>query len=102
MLADIKLLLGITDDGQDGVLQIMIDDARSAVRDYCNRKDFPEQAGYVVRELVINAFLQNNEGNVTSVKRGDTQISYGQVITKGSLTELHRMALNRYKKVRME
>ncbi len=70
ILETVKTLLGIETDEQDAVLQIMIEDAKAAVRDYCCRKDYPEQLDHVVRELVVNAFNSNNEGNVTSVKRG--------------------------------
>lgn len=102
MLAEVKALLGIGSDAEDAVLQIMIEDARSAVRDYCNRKDCPEQLDYVVRELVITSFLSNNEGNVASVKRGDTQISYANPITAAAFSEKQRAVLARYKKIRLE
>lgn len=102
MLAAVKTLLGITTQEQDAVLQIMIDDARSAVRDYCNRKDFPEQLDYVVRELVMDAFVVNAGENISSVKRGDTQISYHNAITKDAFTDRQRSVMNRYKKIRMD
>lgn len=102
MLPAIKTLLGLETSEQDAVLQIMIEDARSAVRDYCNRKECPEALDYVVRQLVINSFTENNEGQIASVRRGDTQISYAQPITKGSFTELQRNAMNRYKMIRMD
>lgn len=102
MLTAVKTLLGLTSDAEDTVLQIMIDDARSAVRDYCNRNECPEQLDYVVRELVITSFLSNNEGNVASVKRGDTQISYVNPITTAAFSEKQRSVLARYKKIRME
>ena len=102
MLKAVKMLLGIDTEDQDSVLQIMIEDARSAVRNYCNRNDCPGQLDHVVRELVVNAFRASTEGNVTSVKRGDTQISYQNTITTDSFTDLQRSVMNRYKKIRME
>lgn len=102
MLASVKTLLGIETDKQDAILQVMIDDAKAAVRDYCNRKAYPEQLDYVVREMVINAFNSNNEGNVTSIKRGDTQISYAEPITGAVFTDRQRSAMNRYKVIRMD
>lgn len=102
MLNTVKLLLGITTSEQDDVLQIMIADAQSAVRDYCNRKDYPNELDYIVREAVIDAFKVNNEGDVTSIKRGDTQINYGSAITKDCFTEKQYMAMNKYKKVRID
>ena len=102
MLASVKTLLGIETDKQDAILQVMIDDAKAAVRDYCNRKVYPEQLDYVAREMVVNAFNSNNEGNVTSIKRGDTQISYAEPITGAVFTDRQRSAMNRYKVIRMD
>ena len=102
MLENVKLMLGIEMDTQDAVLQLMIEDAKSAVRDYCCRKDFPKQLEYVVRELVIDAFITNNEGSVSSIKRGDTQINYSSVITKAAFTDRQISAMNRYKKIRID
>ena len=102
MLAAVKALLGLDTDEQDAVLQIMIEDARSAVRDYCNRKECPEQLDYIVRELVVQAFHLNNEGNVSSIKRGDTQINYNVTITGDSFTDRQRSAMNRYKMIRLD
>lgn len=56
----------------------------------------------MVRELVVNAFNSSNEGNVTSVKRGDTQISYAEPITGAVFTDRQRSAMNRYKVIRMD
>lgn len=102
ILETVKTLLGIETDEQDAVLQIMIEDAKAAVRDYCCRKDYPEQLEHVIRELVVNAFNSNNEGNVTSVKRGDTQISYAEPITGAVFTDRQRSVMNRYKVIRMD
>ena len=102
MLAAVKTLLGIETDDQDAVQQNMIDEEKAAVRDYCCRKDYPEHLDHVVRELVVNAFNSNNEGNVTSVKRGDTQISYAEPITGEVFTDRQRSVMNRYKVIRMD
>lgn len=101
MLDTVKTLLGITTAESDPVLQIMIDDAQSAVRDACNRKDCPEQLDYLVRELVIQSFMLNNEGNVSSVKRGDTQINYNSTITTEAFTDRQRAAMYPYRKIKM-
>ena len=52
MLEQIKTLLGITDTESDALLGIMIDDARSAIISYLNRKDFPEGLNFAIREMV--------------------------------------------------
>lgn len=102
MLAAVKTLLGITTEDQDAVLQLMIDDAKAAVRDYCHRKDCPEQLDHVVRELVIDAYTESTEGRIESVRSGDTQISYCSTITGNSFTERQRSVMNRYRKIRFD
>lgn len=51
-------------------------DASKAVCLYCHRKTLPEDLEFVVRELVINKVKADNDGNIQSIKRGDTQINY--------------------------
>lgn len=101
LLDDIKLLLQITTGEQDGILNLMISDAKAQVRDYCNRKDFPNECEYVVRELVVNAVHAQNNENVSSVRIGDTQVSYNESITKESFTEKQKSYLNKYKMVKL-
>lgn len=76
MLKDIKTMLEIKNDESDPVLSIMIKDASKAVCLYCHRKTLPEDLEFVVRELVINKVKADNDGNIQSIKRGDTQINY--------------------------
>ena len=76
MLEQIKILLGITDTESDALLGIMIDDARSAIISYLNRKDFPEGLNFAIREMVVKAYKESIAGGVSSINRGDTSISY--------------------------
>lgn len=99
MLNSIKILIGIENDVSDVILTIMIKDAEAAVIQYCNRKNFPIQLSYIVRECVIAAFKKDNEGDVSSIKRGDTQINYFSSITTDSFTPKQLIALNRYRKI---
>lgn len=103
MLQKIKKLLSIPmeETGQDEILNIMIGDAADAIKGYCHIGRVPEQLDFVVRELVMNGFRNDNGGNVASIKRGDTQINYTTAITAESFTDRHLKALNGYRKLRV-
>lgn len=101
ILKAVKQLAGIEADGQDGVLQLMIEDASAAVRDYCNRKVCPPELSYVVREIVLDHYRMENGDDVASIKRGDTQINYQNTITKDNFTARQRDAMYRYRLVRV-
>ena len=76
MLEQIKILLGITDTESDALLGIMIDDARSAIK-----------------ESVLDG--------VASIERGDTSISY-TAIDSSYFDEKLLRAFSKYKKIRMD
>ena len=102
MLEKIKKLLSIPleETGKDDVLNIMIADAEDAIKGYCHIRQVPGQLDFVVRELVMNGFRNDNGGNVASIKRGDTQINYSTAITAESFTDRHLKVLNGYRKLR--
>lgn len=102
MLEKIKLMLGLKGTTEsDDILNLMIEDAKTVITIYCNRKTLPEALEYMVREIVINAFKIENDGNVSSIKRGDMQISYTTAITAGSFTDKQMKILKRFKKMRI-
>lgn len=101
MLEQIKILLGITDNESDALLGIMIDDARSAIISYLNRKDFPEGLNFAIREMVVKAYKESTSGGVTSISRGDTSINYSTIDSSYFDEKLLR-AFSKYKKIRMD
>lgn len=102
MLEKIKKLLSIPleETGKDDVLNIMISDAEDAIKGYCHIRQVPGQLDFIVRELVMNSFRNDNGGNVASIKRGDTQINYSTAITAESFMDRHLKVLNGYRKLR--
>lgn len=101
MLEQIKILLGITDTESDALLGIMIDDARSAIISYLNRKDFPDGLNFAIRDMVVKAYKESVLGGVASVSRGDTSISY-TTIDRSCFDEKLLRAFSKYKKIRMD
>lgn len=102
-LEKIKKLLSLPpEDGKhDDVLNIMIGDAGDAIKSYCHIKKIPAQLDFVVRELVLASYKNDNGGNVASIKRGDTQINYNTTITSESFSARHLNVLNGYRKLRI-
>ena len=101
MLEQIKILLGITDTESDALLGIMIDDAKSAIISYLNRKDFPQELNFAIREMVVKAYKESTLDGVASIERGDTSISY-TAIDSSYFDEKLLRAFSKYKKIRMD
>lgn len=102
MLAKIKLRLGIDPEEteHDAVLRLMLEDAVMAIQIFCNRDAFPFQLEHVARQMVVNAFYKENGENVASIKRGDTQITYMETISREDMTQEHRDLCCRYRVLR--
>lgn len=101
MLEKIKIMTGLKEiETNDETLQLMIDDATDAVLNYCHRKELPKKLEWVVRELVINKVIDDNSENISSIKRGDMQITYAP-ITADSFTQKQIASLNEFRKLRI-
>ncbi len=87
MLSKVKSRIEVGSDENDTILRQMIEDAVMAITLFCNRKVFPWQLEYIARQMVVNAFRRENGENVASIKRGDTQITYSNMITQDSMTQ---------------
>ncbi|MFG6336321.1 MAG: phage head-tail connector protein [Lachnospiraceae bacterium] len=102
ILGKIKLRLGIAEEEteHDAVLRLMLDDAIMVISIFCNRDVFPIQLEYIARQMVVNAFYKENKDNVSSIKRGDTQITYTETISREDLTQEHRDLCCKYRVMR--
>lgn len=103
MLRKIKLRIWNTEEEteHDAVLRLMLEDAIRVILTYCNRTVFPVQLEYVARQMVVSAFRRDNGDNVSSIKRGDTQITYTDTISRDDMTQEQRELCNRYRRLRM-
>ena len=103
MLKKVKLRLGLgEEEGEcDDVLRLMLEDAVMEIKIFCNRDVFPVQLEYVARQMVVNAFYKENGENVASIKRGDTQITYSETISRDDLSQEHRDICAKYRRLRM-
>lgn len=108
-LGKLKLLLGISGEQQDPLLQFTLDDAKDMILAYCNIKELPEElentAYRMAMELYRNENLGHEEtapGSVSSISEGDTSTSFNTSVSEGykdSLLKDYKAALNRYRRV---
>lgn len=94
-LEKLKLRLGISDDKQDKLLELLLEDAKSEIVDHC-KVDFIESMEPVQRELAVIYFnKQGTEGEI-SRSEGGISISYGT-----DIPENLQRRLNKFKKVKV-
>lgn len=109
-LATIKVLLGITDDSQNEILQIYIAQAEQGVLNYCNIKELPSALHYTLCQIVVDLYRENTAlnkngavvGNVSSISEDGRTVSFSgveslKVQINDKITRLTE--LNRYRKV---
>lgn len=102
-LKKIKVKQGIPEDNMenDEIIILMIQDTVQAICDYCHREPCPDKLEYLVREIVNKTIELDNDGNIASIKRGDTQINYNTTITTDSFTDKQIKSMNNYRKLRI-
>lgn len=107
-LEKLKLLLGITDDSKDVILQFTIANVEEIITNHCHLDEVPEglyMTGYrMCMDLYRNENLGSEEsalGSISSISEGDTSTSFRSNITefKDSLLKDYKKQLNKYRKV---
>ena len=107
-LEKLKLLLGITDDSKDVVLQFVIADVEESIINFCNIDEVPEglvNTGYrMCIDLYRNENLgdeSNPLGSISSISEGDTSTSFRSNATefKDSLLKNYQAQLIKYRKL---
>ncbi|UZQ49855.1 phage head-tail connector protein [Clostridium kluyveri] len=110
MLENIKMLLGISDDdtSKDKLINYYINIITTKVLKYCKLDELVSGLNQFIENKVFSIIksMDNTAGDVKSVQRGDTTISYNQQKTPFETVELtasEKEELDEYKvrKVRM-
>lgn len=112
ILEKVKLLLNAKGSSLDELLSFQIEIVSDKVKNYCNREDIPTGLENIIAEMVVDNYKSSGSGdggsggNVTSIKRGDTQITYGansfNMMTGAGGADFiknYKPQLNRYRKV---
>lgn len=107
-LEKLKLLLGITDDSKDVILQFTIANVEEIITNHCHLDEVPEglyMTGYrMCMDLYRNENLGSEEsalGSISSISEGDTSTSFRSNIAefKDSLLKDYKKQLNKYRKL---
>jgi hypothetical protein len=95
----LKLLGYDIPDGESEILEILIDEVRDYILNYCNIKEVPTELNSCWATLVCQKYLQNKlalgdmevveNGNISSVSEGETSISYDN--SNSSVARMQRL-----------
>lgn len=77
-MALIKMRLGTSagDVSKDELILFYIEAAKQRIMNDCWREDFPYQLEHVVVEMIHGKMSDGAVSGITSIKRGDTSMSY--------------------------
>lgn len=76
MLALLKLLLGISDDSKDTILNHYLEQAANTACIYCNVSTLPEQFDGAVVDLAAFLYSNRDYGNIKTKTQGERTVSY--------------------------
>lgn len=108
MLTKLKILLGITEDSKNAVLQFCLDFAVQAAIDYCNLDVLPAALEWTAIALAADKYRMEGYGSaeahtgaVSSVSQGDESISYKDAANQdvSGLLKNYTVTLNRYRRL---
>lgn len=71
-----KLLVGITDDSQDGLITALLSDAEDSVRDYIGREEVPARLISVQVQLAVIAYNKRGAEGESSRSEGGISQSF--------------------------
>lgn len=71
-----KLLAGITDDSQDGLITALLSDAEDSVRDYIGREEVPARLISVQVQLAVIAYNKRGAEGESSRSEGGISQSF--------------------------
>lgn len=105
MLANLKMLLGVTGNDKDGLLQFVLDSVINQVRTHCNMDELepiPPGLESIIVRMAVDLWRQEGYGqeaavmDIKSVKRGDVTTAFERVSSGMN----YEKQLNAYRKLR--
>ena len=79
-ISTIKVLLGITVDDYDSILQLYVDLTTQAILNYCNIFELPSALNYTLCEIVADLYRRNNLANESGKIVGNVTREDGRVV----------------------
>ena len=105
-LAKLKLLLGITDNAKDALLQFCLDNTVETILNYCNLTALPTGLENTAYRMAIELYRNENfgsqvaTGQIASKSAGDVSVSYRDDVNYlQSIMKNHTRQLSKYRVV---
>ena len=95
-LEKLKIRLGISDNSEDALLNMLLEDAEGEILDFCNRDILPTKAEALQRELTITYYNRIGSEGEVSRSEGGVSVSYSTEIPgniKSRLLAFRRLKL---------
>ena len=96
-LEKLKIRLGIRDNSEDDLLNMLLEDAEGEILDFCNRDILPVKVEALQRELAIIYYNRLGSEGETSRSEGGVSVSYSTEIPENIKSRL--LAFRRLKLV---
>ena len=111
-VSTLKELLGMDaeDTGKDTLLQFVLDNVQEVILNYCHIDELPDGLSNTAYRMAVDLYrnegigsAEGKTGDVTSIKEGDTEISFGSSKYSAGFAESvlknYAMQLNIYRRV---
>ncbi len=76
ILKSLKLLLGISDSENDGLLELLIEDSIDATLAYCHLEELPRQLVSFIPLLAQKQYRKNVSGGIRAITEGERRVEY--------------------------
>lgn len=99
-MEELKLFLGITGDGEDALLALLLREAEAYICTYCNLEALPpelETAAARLAAAMYRAGEGGSDGSVTALTEGDVTVHY---TAEEAIPDGIRSMLDSYRRIR--
>lgn len=78
ILKTIKILLSITDENSDDIINIYMDMTKQQILNYCNLTTIPTELNYTIVNIVIELYTLNKveEDKISSISEAGRSVSF--------------------------
>ena len=87
-LEKLKIRLGISDNSEDNLLNMLLEDAEGEILDFCNRDILPVKVEALQRELAIIYYNRLGSEGESSRSEGGVSVSYSTEIPENIKSRL--------------
>ncbi|RKI45520.1 hypothetical protein D7V67_16025 [Clostridium paraputrificum] len=87
-LEKLKIRLGISDNSEDALLNMLLEDAEGEILDFCNRDILPVKVEALQRELAIIYYNRLGSEGESSRSEGGVSVSYSTEIPENIKSRL--------------